>query len=332
MGAELVRISIIGFSLGAMVWNVARLTPLGRWPLFELLDILAVAGYALVPALAVAGLLAGRWSTLPWLVLPVACFVVEYGTPLRAAPSTAAPTVRALTSNVTFDDTDLPGLETVLNSETPDVVALQELSNELSARIESSATLQTAYPHRVLYPHGATRGLGLLSRYPIRDASPPDIDDLGCSCFQATIAGPSGPFHVLVAHPGPPPVTLHTVGRFAVPVGFNTANEMPQLLAVQTRIRAAPHPLLVLGDFNTSDRQPFYRALRADLQDTYRESGPWFGFTFPNASGSAIKLPPLVRIDYLWHDAAWTAHTAHTGVLPQSDHRYVVADLSLAAG
>ena len=41
-------------------------------------------------------------------------------------------------------------------------------------------------------------------------------------------------------------------------------------------------PLLVVGDFNTSDRQPLYRELGRELRDTYREVGWGLGYTFPS--------------------------------------------------
>ena len=94
----------------------------------------------------------------------------------------------------------------------------------------------------------------------------------------------------------------------------------------QVRYTAArPHSLLV-GDFNMTERNAVYADVRdTGLIDSYRElhNGP--GFTFP-AFGRYRKLPlpPLVRIDYLWHTPDMRClHIARTDPA-DSDHRGVV--------
>ena len=87
----------------------------------------------------------------------------------------------------------------------------------------------------------------------------------------------------------------------------------------------------MMGDFNVNDRQPNYRRIRRSLKDAHREAGRGFGLTFPNANLQLgrFKVPPLIRIDYVFHNDAIEATAAHTAANPESDHRAVVADLVL---
>ena len=94
------------------------------------------------------------------------------------------------------------------------------------------------------------------------------------------------------------------------------------------RVEASPRPLLVLGDLNVSDRQPYYRWLRQRLHDADRAAGGGLDYTYPSGQYGRA-LVPLVRIDYVLHDDAWAARNAETVYLPGSDHRAVVADLVL---
>ena len=91
-------------------------------------------------------------------------------------------------------------------------------------------------------------------------------------------------------------------------------------------------PLLVVGDFNATDRMPILNGYRAVLTDAFREAGFGFGFSFPyNATFRSISLPSLVRLDYIFHDTSWRTLRSWMGQADGADHRYVVADLVLAA-
>jgi endonuclease/exonuclease/phosphatase (EEP) superfamily protein YafD len=92
------------------------------------------------------------------------------------------------------------------------------------------------------------------------------------------------------------------------------------------RIKQIDRPLLVVGDFNTSDRDRYYRLLSRSLTNAFQTIGWGLGMTFP------IKPPvkiPLVRIDHIFFSKQWQARAAWTHPGVGSDHQYLVANLQL---
>jgi endonuclease/exonuclease/phosphatase (EEP) superfamily protein YafD len=93
-------------------------------------------------------------------------------------------------------------------------------------------------------------------------------------------------------------------------------------------------PLIVMGDFNTSDREPHYAKLAEVMHDAFRETNRGLGFTFPDHKrfGSVTFPFPLIRIDYVWSKGGVLPAAAHvecnnTG----ADHCFLVADLQVGA-
>jgi endonuclease/exonuclease/phosphatase family metal-dependent hydrolase len=114
---------------------------------------------------------------------------------------------------------------------------------------------------------------------------------------------------------------------------FITAHQQPALDILAAEAARAGEPLILVGDLNTGDRQPNYWRLRRYLTDAHHVAGRGFGLTFPNLGMriGRLRLPPLVRIDYILHSPAITALHATTSASPSSDHRAVVADLWVPA-
>jgi endonuclease/exonuclease/phosphatase (EEP) superfamily protein YafD len=190
-------------------------------------------------------------------------------------------------------------------------------------------TLLDVYPHQHPFPRDNWQGMGIFSRHPVRSISPPEYAPLGCSCQQAEVELDGRVVTLVNVHPRPPRLEPVTFWHARLPLVFTTGPQEPALDAVLERIDRANAPLILAGDLNTSDRQPYYSRVRQRLRDAFREGGRGFGFTFPSApAGLPIRFP-VVRIDYIFHDQAWTALAAWTGRLAGSDHRYVVADLVL---
>lgn len=90
-------------------------------------------------------------------------------------------------------------------------------------------------------------------------------------------------------------------------------------------------PYIVAGDFNTSDQSIAYARLATQMHDSFREVGAGFRATWPLAAvrGDAFAwIPPLVRIDYIWHSDGWMAQSAARGPALGSDHLPMMATLA----
>ena len=91
-------------------------------------------------------------------------------------------------------------------------------------------------------------------------------------------------------------------------------------------------PVVVVGDFNTTDQSVAYSALARHLKDAHREAGRGFGHTFPAYMGRFRGIPifpRLVRVDMGFCSPEFTALGSR--VLPEhgeSDHLPVLVRLA----
>jgi endonuclease/exonuclease/phosphatase family metal-dependent hydrolase len=112
--------------------------------------------------------------------------------------------------------------------------------------------------------------------------------------------------------------------------GVQRDEEIRVLLA---RAEQETDAVILAGDFNLTDQAETYRQITARFADAHQEIGWGMGFTFPDYTETDSHLswlPPLSRLDYVFHDAAFQAVEAR--VWPTSggsDHRPVLVRLVL---
>lgn len=323
------RILGVVYAASVALWLLAQHMPLESWWVFRLANIFGVWLYLPLPLLALAAVLRRDPAGAAWLAIPAVAFAIEYGAaflPHRVGAAEGIP-LRVMTINLTVENRDVAAFAAVVGSEAPDVVAVQELGIEMAR--SAGPMLWERYPYQALHPRRSDAGMGVLSRYPLRELGPPEMGPGTCSCQQMSIDLGPREMQLISVHPDPPRVILGPqVGAYRLPNGYDTALRDGTVLLALERLEATG-PAIVAGDFNMSDREDLYRQIRARLGDAYREAGWGLGYTFPTFIRD-VGLPfPLVRIDHIFHNDAWTARAAWVGTLPGSDHRYVVADLVL---
>ena len=262
-----------------------------------------------------------RFALVPLLIAPMLAALLSYAPFfLPDAPASARADglgLRVLSFNLQAAEGDaVEPLLAIIQAADADIVALQELSTSAARRL--SAALAESYPHQALHPQPGqpVPGQGILSRYPITEdrfwrislgqqRAVIDFDGIGVTVFNAH------PIHMFVPH---------GVERHAA-----------DLDSVLSQIDPAAGPLLLVGDFNMTDQTPVYGRVVEGLAltDAYRAAGRGLGFTFP-ADEPLPGLPPLARIDYIFHSDHWVSTAA--AVWPDaggSDHRPVWANLTL---
>lgn len=205
-----------------------------------------------------------------------------------------------------------------------DIVGLQEIDAVQGRALETA--LADRFPYRLVHGAGIP-GKALLSRLPFAGGlvefhpGRPDV--------VALIEHPDGPLRVIVAHPPPPRA------RYGLPVS-EAGREQIRLLLREAVIGG---PTLLLGDFNVSARQAVYREIAGSgLIDAFRTAGTGTGWTLPTRlarfayrgqRAGNVRLPVLLRVDYVWHSPHLTATRAWVGSHAGSDHLPVLAELTL---
>jgi vancomycin resistance protein VanJ len=305
------------FATGLAAWNLARLYPGDRWLPVRLGNYFAPWLFmALAPTLLVA-LMARRLWLIRLVLLLGLVFAVRYWpvliphlSLLRAKANDSE--LRVMTFNVSYANRDSAAVASLIRAESPDIIAAQELTQNLAILLQ--AELWPEYPY---FQFDNSRGLtGLISRYPLRAQSTPSVLR---HTQRAVAETPAGPVTVWDVH----------LSTALSQRGWKSQKEMA--VAIAEQIEREEGPLIILGDFNTTDQTENYRLIADRLTDTHWAIGHGFGFTFPDTQryvdGSPI-LRPVVRIDHILVSEHFSPR--ETRVAPYgygSDHRPVVATL-----
>lgn len=328
---------------GLLLWAVLYALIGDRWWWMFLLCSLAF--YLFLPLLVVPAVAYATRSSLLWAGFGLAALLwaVLYGglyvAPASADAALATPTLRVMTYNMLRHNEDGAAVVAAIHASDADVVAIQELNVPVAGAIAQD--LNDQYPYQLLEPGIDRAGMGIVSRYPLTNTD-----------AQMPGGWISPPQVVQVALPDAPPVTLFNVHLSSTSLGYGgnlrlnpdqieqsvRAREQ-QVRTLLATVKQQTTPVIVMGDFNTTELSYAYQMMRDELHDAWRVAGYGTGHTFPGATtpgGSrprllGIPVPGwLVRIDYVFYSGEWQARRAVHGPWDgQSDHRPVLVDLAL---
>jgi vancomycin resistance protein VanJ len=260
-----------------------------------------------------------RWLLIALLLPILVAFFILYGEMLLPVQHSAATGHGSELSVVTYNmlsiDSEPERVVNVIQQLDADIVGLLELGPDHAQLIDE--TLADEYPYRALHPSLPYNGIGVLSRYPIRDdlTFSPLPDSMG---FQRVVVDLNGTSIVVyVAHPRP------GYNIFSPLTYNNTIRDQEIRILIDEYLDHETGPLLVIGDFNMPDLSDAYGWMDRRWTDAFREAGHGLGFTFP----APLRF---VRIDYIWHDEYFVAKNAEVGDdNGTSDHHPVLARLIL---
>lgn len=261
-------------------------------------------GYALVIVLAVTAVAryGPQWISFPASGQPslsVAAWNVEGG----------ADAGRRVVAGLTGVDADLVGLE--------------EFQFEMQQALTSDPALSIRYPYHVFVPHGGSLGAALLSRYPIMQPTSSTSPTYIRAVVQPTSF--DRPLVVYVIHPLPPEVG----GPAGPPLPLDTRQRTADQAAIRALIDAdlgAGQTVLVIGDLNTTEREPAYADFSAGLRDAHLDAGTGPGLTWRPDELKALPFG-LFRIDYVLSSPDLTALSSTVTCTDLSDHCMIHADL-----
>ncbi|MCS6800608.1 MAG: endonuclease/exonuclease/phosphatase family protein [Chloroflexota bacterium] len=285
-------------------------------PLLVLVPLaLALGGRVAKAAAAVGGLL---WA---FLFLPGLLA-------LPASPTPGALRFSVATWNLLEENTDAAALRRTVAEADASVVALQELSFRQRDLLLADPVLADRYRSRALFPNDRYRGMGLLSVFPIleegyREAPP---------VMWARLDAGGRRLLIVNAHPLPGQIAWLRFGTQALPVGFDGTTRDEQIAAILSltqTLRRPDEPVLLVGDFNVTEREPAYRRITAQFGDAKRAAG--FGAQNTWKSWFLMRTGwAILRIDYLFFSADFTVTAVATDCRQSgSDHCLVRAVFQL---
>ncbi|MEO8609498.1 MAG: endonuclease/exonuclease/phosphatase family protein [Chloroflexota bacterium] len=290
------------------------------------LELLLIPSLVLLPLSLVRR--KGWFSRL--LILPVATFLFFYA-PLFLPQNITVPPdaqqIKLLTYNMQAEEDLLEPMVQVIRDSGADIVALQEMSAKMAARLDEALT--DIYPYRALHPMTSPyHGRGILSRYPLTNdrAWPEDYPiPVRLQRVEVDVDGTS----VTIFNMHAPP---------SVPIfegSYDIGPRKQQIADLVDMARQEPGAVLMMGDFNTTDMDENYARITAQFADTFREVGWGLGFTNPdwqhdNPRRGPSFVPRYQRIDYVFHNSFFTPIEARVGESSGgSDHRPLFAILAL---
>ncbi len=307
---------------GLLLWIPLRWWPGDwLWPVRWLNYVMPWLLVGLLPALLVAGM--ARRFRLAWLLAVPTLFITLTFVPLflprpQVVLADQAP-FKVMSYNVWHAnqdlDQDLERVVAVIERQNPDILLLQEL--RLSFGLILIGRLEKSDPNGKLYiAYERDMAQGVISRYPLT----PLAGRRGGRIQKVRVEMPSGPVTVWNVHLSQPTAWSRHQRQ---------ANRLVKDIAAFDQ-----GPLIVGGDFNTTDQSEAYRHIAGHLENAHWRAGWGFGFSYPNQNprlDNRILFPvPLVRIDHLFYNDHLFVHQARTlSAGGGSDHLPIVATVSL---
>lgn len=260
-------------------------------------------------------------------LLLVACCVVGGArfAPRVTAPAPVvvadAPRVTVMNWNMFIANGEREAARQFLLSRPAEIVALQEVDERWLA---AEPALARVYPHRSPPFVGGAREVAVLSTYPIVEYHPFEVRGVGSASVAGLWVrlkvGGGRTLAVATAHPVPPATAEPPCGRPLCYAPYLRDAQLRQIRAAVEPLLGRGEPLLLLGDFNVTEREPAYRELTAGLRDAHVVAGRGLGLTWRPYALMGREWPVL-RIDYLLSGPTVTPlHTAVDCRPRGSDH------------
>lgn len=171
-----------------------------------------------------------------------------------------------------------------------DVIAIQELTDDVAAALAADPDIEVRFPFRELAPGGGTQGMGVLSRFPMRDARS-YANPAGQEVVVETLGGD---VTIVNAHPLPAVI--------APPFTFDPARRDRAIATARGWADAAlgrDETVVLIGDFNVTPTEPAYRRLVDGLRDAHTDAGLGPGWTWRPKRVEPFGIGAL-RIDYVF--------------------------------
>lgn len=308
-----------------------------RWWVAFLINFLPLYFLPVVLIVLIGWMLRARLAFVSSISL-MTLGIILYGPwflPKSSAPAEGS--FRVITFNVSEDNANPEPAINWLREQHAQLVLLQEVDPHWFSTLQDE--LSNAYPFQVsLLTEEGQRGNLILTQYPVISVLPQSDD---AHVFQRIILDIDGQLTTVYNTSLWAPVAdseeldlsyKRRLWELVLSYDDHARNTQIAQLLRETSVDANPY--LVAGDFNMSDSSSIYTALTAQMVDSYRVGGVGLGNTWPvvRSCGIGRLVPPLMRLDYLWHSHHFQTLSAEVGPALGSDHLPVVATLRFRDG
>ncbi|MEO8393003.1 MAG: endonuclease/exonuclease/phosphatase family protein [Chloroflexota bacterium] len=337
---ELLSLLMGVYAVGLFLFVVVRLlVGDSLWWVGFFANVMPVYFIAFIVLLPLGILLRARRSVL--LMLPMALLGALWFSPLyfprtHAVPPASDTTLRVVSMNVWGDNPDLTRIQEWLNQQKADVVVTVELPPAWNAGIPA---LADSYPHQVTHTEWTRYwGSTLLTSHPIvsqetftlvPDSIPQQRIVIDVGGQQIAVYGIH--LDLPLENANIPAIRTNNI-YVEMFLHYNEISRDASIRTLLARLKNDPLPYIVAGDFNTSDQSLIYNDLASALGDSFREAGTGLGTSWPMLNATLklpLLVPPLMRIDYIWHSSQFQVVAASEGPFLGSDHLPMLATLAL---
>ncbi len=282
------------YFLGITVWLLLWLTIKdGWWPLV-LVNRLVFYLFAPLPVLLLANLALRQWRLLGWLVFPAALFGYLYAPYVIPTPAQAIePNMSVLTYNVLYSNQDYNAAASVIRTNNPDFVMLQEVRPEMFVELETR--LADDYPYAQLggpHDYGTT---AVFSRHPFVESYSLDLEnDRPATVAVVEFGGER--LMLISAHLNPYGLQYPPLLERPAIINERTRTQNRQAEVILETIAQFDGAVLLGCDCNSVETSETMRMLSQEMTIGQREAGlRGNGWTVADAE----KDDGLRRIDYV---------------------------------
>ena len=330
------------YLLFMLVYVAARFTIRDQFWLMGLLNSFAYLLFIPLPLLFLLALLArSRRAVLS--LLPIIMLIGLWFGPRFLPKITAesnAPVIRVMTNNVWRLNPTPEDVATLVMESKPDVVFLQEV--QLSTEGKALAGLDADYPYQTQLVDEIRLSMYeavniTLSRYPFVETEKVELGLPNMPTIYRNVIEVNGKrvalynAHLITPFTENPRLPVGNNYFAKVALGYDDTQRNQQIEVLLAHLRSEPYPYIVAGDFNLSDLSMTYAAITGQMRDSFIEAGSGLGNSWPEADALGLPafLPPLVRMDYIWHSDGLRAIRAWQGNFVGSDHLPLFAEFEV---
>lgn len=214
-------------------------------------------------------------------------------------------------------------IRSFISSEDPDIINFQEYDS-------GQEMFFTAYPHKFINKPKGKAHQAIFSKMPIVRKGSLNFPATSNNAIFADILYEGDTIRVYNVHlqsfkvfPSKGLLSPDRIKRVYKKMADAFPKQQKQAAELLGHINAAPHPVLICGDFNNTQFSNVYRAIKDERVDSFDEAGTGYGRTF------FFRYFPL-RIDFILADETYFEVEAHKNYdIRLSDHFPIMASFSI---